>query len=231
MAGAEHTLLSNEQWQVIETILPAGADRARFRCDLDRIKHDWPPLQRAEECANRARQCDSFRRLLPNLELIDNRPMLAEQLARQSRALNEQASFFRRVHEESQNRPKFSQQCAALWLWEQNGGDLAIVTPKKLQPVAEWPAQWRDPHGPVIDFLRAVSMPVFGNEEPLRPDTCKKIVQDYRALHFSAATMAATIKTTPKEEGFYIIHNGRVIDKDGNDLGPAILASPPDELA
>jgi hypothetical protein len=165
--------LSDHDWWTVEKTLPANADRALVRTELERIARDTAtPRQHAEECDDRARLCRNFSQALAAMELIENKPALTEQLCRQINYETKRAEDFRNIAKEKQPR-RFLRQEEILGLWERVGGELYITTPKKPSEITGW-----DPQGPVIPYFQAASNVVFGTQ--ISADRIKDIVLRYR---------------------------------------------------
>jgi hypothetical protein len=204
------------EWHKIAKTLPAGADHAYARHELERIKRDYPAKRRAEECTTLADWCTAAIEKLPDLDLITDRPALEKQLLEQSRELREKAKYHRRVWKANEDQLRRSQQFDALWLWERLGGDLHYRGLSSKSEDGKWVT------GAVTNYLVAISTPVFGN--PVAEKTASVIVSEYNEFHLSSMSMAGNATMLIAEDGVFLIRDGRVIDKDGNDLGPAVSA-------
>jgi hypothetical protein len=216
------------QWSDIEKTLPATADRAQFRNRLEHIAQaNTSPEQQAVQWEEHARHCGELARIPGN--------SVAEQVRQFGDDAKKLAVRYRQVGKI--DRPRFVCQCELLYLWETIGGDLKITTPRRTKIWRAFPdtTKWPPPSGSVIAYFQAVGKAILG--KALSGWQIKKIVQEYKRLHFSAAMKAALnssqlcaaigipfkpgqqVRLSIDESKIFILHEGKLTDKDGNVVG------------
>jgi hypothetical protein len=177
-AGENHTptdKLSDEDWQVIKKHLPAGADQALARSELERIMRDKAtPKQKRLECLCLVEQLrPSINALLKTGSEEDQ--AFAKQLRQRVGKAEKEAEFYGHIP----NDTKFKRHCEIFRLYSRLGGDLGVSTGRNERGQYR---RWRPPHGAVIEFFQAASLAVFSKAP--KPDQVKKIIRRYRQLHF-----------------------------------------------
>lgn len=179
------------------------------------------PEELAAQQETIARHCENLRNLLEaesnGLFEVDppERPVVfLEELTRRGAIAKKRATTYRSAGKV--DRPHFLRQCALLWLWETNGGDLGISTPRQSRDEATRP----DPHGPVIDYFQAAAKVVFGDAPT--PGRIKEIVRDYRHLNFSASRISSKSDVAVDDSKVSLLRDGKLLDKDGNVVREAL---------
>jgi hypothetical protein len=210
----------------IEKTLPGTTDWTEFWVRLENIADaNTSPEQQVVQWQERARHCDELARI-PKFRV-------AEHLLRQfADYAKKRAARYRQVGKI--DRPRFVCQCLLLFLWQTIGGDLKITTPRrtKIWRASHETTKSPPPRGSVIAYFQAVGKAIFGRA--LGGWQIRKIVQEYKRLHFSAAMKAALnssqlcaaigipfkpgqqVRLSIDESKIFILHEGKLIDKDGN---------------
>jgi len=216
------------QWSDIKKALPATADLAQFRNRLEHIAQaNTSPEQQAVQWQERAQHCGELARIPGN--------PFAEQFRQFGDNAMKLAARYRQVGKI--DRQHFVCQCELLYLWETIGGDLKITTPRRTK---NWLAlhdttKSPPPSGSVIAYFQAVGKAILGRE--LSGWQIRDIVREYKRLHFSAAMKAALnssqlcaaigipfkpgqqVQVSIDESKIFVLHEGKLIDKDGNVVG------------
>jgi hypothetical protein len=216
------------QWSDIEKTLPATANRTQFQDRLEHIAQaNTSPEQQAFQWEEHARHSGELARISGN--------PFAEQFRQFGDDAKKLAARYRQVGEI--DRPRFVLYCELLYLWETIGGDLKITTPRRTRIWLAYCDTTKSPppRGSVIAYFQAVGKAILGRA--LTGWQIKEIVQEYKRLDFSAAMTAALnssqlcaaigipfkpgqqVRLSIDESKIFILHEGKLIDKDGNVVG------------
>jgi hypothetical protein len=191
---------------------------------LEQIKcTKTPPEKLATQCEETARHLDELAPVMPKGAVAT-----IEQIKQLSDILRKRAAIYRQISKAG--GPRFLRGCQLLWLWETVGGKLGVSTPRRELKTGEK----RSPHGAVIAYFQATSKAVLG--ETPGPEQIKKVVGRYRRdfspairAEFNAGLLRTAfgipfdadqqIQVSIDESKIYILHEGKLIDKDGNVVG------------
>jgi hypothetical protein len=192
MAEADsNSTLSERNWRGVEKTLPAGADRAYVRAELELIKRNkQSPRQLLDIHDKRARSWDYLIQTWPLTD--ENRGAEIERVARQSEFEKKQVKFYEQMIAKNES-PHFMRQCAILWLWQQQSGK----DPSKYL------------HGDAAHYLQAASWAVLSKE--LKPEGAKDVIEKFRRLNFSTATLSATTNMIIDDSKVFILRDGKRI--------------------